>query len=205
MNNKLSWNLLPLKSLPANFKKQLFLDDSFATINYEINHSKTIIKITGRVNSSEFQENQILIIWAPNPTETRQSFTGSGMPYISRQIAYENTPNRAVFHHNKMVNQEFEVVFLYPSGYYSQLGSIYNPPEICLQVYTPETKQYGKIHKIVLDKLDIPYRTLISPPERTGPSFYHNRFQNNYKNAESLFYKTVYHVENTSFENFWKK
>lgn len=83
------------------------------------------VNIVGRITGLGFQPQRIDWI-AAAPVTRGLGFSGSGMPYPSREIAFENTPHRGALESS---DGSFNITLRgVPSGYFSGLGSVYVPP-----------------------------------------------------------------------------
>lgn len=69
----------------------------------------SIIHVSGTIPYT-FQ-NAYLI--APAPIDTMQNYSGSGLPFPNKFIAYQNTPNKFQIKSNL-----YETEFIYPNAYY---------------------------------------------------------------------------------------
>jgi len=111
-----------------------------------------------------------ILYWAANPAENRDSFTGSGLPFVSPDQAFDKTINAGAV---ETQNGEFEISLIYPNSYYVGLGSLYIEPHLYLK-YCDE----DEITSLKLGE-GVPYRTLThpAPPSRNfrlTPNFYNN-------------------------------
>ena len=103
---------------------------------------------------------------AASPPDSRTSFSGSGLPFTSRDQAMWNTPNTGTFYVN---DDGIGTVAVYrPNKYYDEKFNVV-PPRIELTYYTNGIKQSSNI---ILDKADITNRTLRYDTERVSPVYY---------------------------------
>jgi len=58
--------------------------------------------------------------WAASPPDLRQSYSGSGLPFPSPEVAFDNTTNRGTAKCDEHGHFQFSVVK--PNGYYIQQG-----------------------------------------------------------------------------------
>ena len=128
------------------------------------------IEITGKLKIGS--EKAKVVYWAANPADMNISFSGSGLPFPSPEIAFQNTKNVGSVMTEGGV---FKIKLYYPSAYYVALGSLYVPPHIHLKICK---EGYDKYFSIKIGA-GIPYRTLThpAPPSlnpRTDPLFYVN-------------------------------
>ena len=128
------------------------------------------ITITGKLKIDK--QSAKIIFWAANPPDYNTSFSGSGLPFPSPEIAFEDTKNIGSV---EAKNGVFKINIYYPNAYYVALGSLYIPPHIHLKICE---EGYDKYFSIKIGA-GVPYRTLThpAPPSinfRVSPSFYTN-------------------------------
>ena len=131
------------------------------------------IIVKGKTKSND--PNATVLFWAAAPADYITSYAGSGLPFASQEMAFDNTPNTGSV---KSVNGEFEFHLKYPNSYYSGLGTVYMPPHVNIKV----CEGANKCKEIVTIKLGegIPFRMLTYPPPpgsapRCSPMFYMGR------------------------------
>jgi hypothetical protein len=95
--------------------------------------------------------------WASSPSDSIHSFSGSGLPFPSEDIAYSNSPNIGRVELGK--DGSFVIKIIYPNSYYNKLGSEYVKPHLKLLFNDENGNMYGKIVTILLGN-GIPYRSL---------------------------------------------
>jgi hypothetical protein len=144
-----------------------------------------------------------LLFWAANPASRGYSCAGSGLPYPSAEMAFEDTPNRGVVHIN---NGYFEFRVHFPNAFYASLGTRYVEP--CVFVKVCEEGRESPIQSIVLGN-GIPFRTIDHPKERyqKGVMFYHGRDALPHRSQEQILRDSAYpEKKNGVFDvpaNFW--
>ena len=162
------------------------------------------IEIEGKLKISN--SNVKLLFWAANPPNYNVGFTGSGLPFPSPEIAFDNTQNMGAIN---VKNGEFKIRMFYPNSYYVGLGSLYVPPHVHLKICE---EGYDKYFSIKIGE-GIPYRTLThpAPPSknpRVNPLFYSNS-QLTVRSQEKILRDSAYPVYNTIPpkipDNFWGK
>jgi hypothetical protein len=96
------------------------------------------VNIVGRITGLGLQPQRISWIAAAHVTRGL-GFSGSGMPYPNRTIAFENTPHRGVVDSN---DGSFNITLgAIPAGYFSGLGSVYVPPLVEFTSVTRDGKR----------------------------------------------------------------
>jgi len=142
-----------------------------------------------------------LYFWAAAPPTYGSSFSGSGMPYPSPEVAYDRTPNKGVV---DVSNGKFTINMKYPNAYYTGLGTLYIPPHINFKFCSP-----GSPDKYISVQIDdgIPFRMLTypAPPTkkpRTSPLFYCEP-EKGARSQESILRASAYPETNTMPDNFW--
>ena len=162
------------------------------------------IEITGKLKIDKKKAK--IIYWAANPPDYNISFSGSGLPYPSPEMAFDNTKNIGSVMTKDSV---FKIRMYYPNAYYVGLGSLYVPPHIHLKICE---EGYDKYFSIKIGA-GVPYRTLThpAPPSlnfRTNPLFYKND-QLSVRSQEKILRDSAYPVYNTIPpeipNNFWGK
>jgi hypothetical protein len=132
-----------------------------------------IVLITGNANVNMTGEQYYVKYTAANPPTYSSNFSGSGMPYPTEDIAYENTPNRGV---TKVVNGKFSFSIKVPSSYYINMGSEFVKPHVRMVLVDKNNNILNKPFVLMLSG-PIPFRTQTWPVERKwseGPLFYKN-------------------------------
>lgn len=113
--------------------------------------------LEGTVNDNISKINYI----AAAPPDFMTSFTGSGLPYTSREQAFHNTPNKGQV---DVVNSKFTIKLLTPNSYYLDYFTFIKPRvELMLNK--------NKVN-IDIPELMVPFRSLMYPPNRKDPMFY---------------------------------
>ena len=95
---------------------------------------------------------------AGNPPIFNSSFSGSGLPYINPNIAFDNTPNIGK---TTVINNKIKIPLCFPSSFYSQMGKLLVEPSIFIKIESLN----GKIHQINI-KNSIPYRQCVHHPKK---------------------------------------
>ena len=162
------------------------------------------IEISGNLKISN--SNVKIVYWAANPPDYNVSFSGSGLPFPSPEVAFDNTKNIGSVN---AVDGNFKIKLFYPNAYYVGLGSLYIPPHVHLKICESGYDDYFSI-KI---GNGVPYRTLThpAPPSknfRLGPTFYNNS-QLTVRSQERILRDSGYPNYNTIPpnipDNFWGK
>lgn len=113
-------------------------------------------KVIGRLNniSKKNIQNQKLMFIAANSPTYLIGYTGSGLPYPNKEVAFENTTNKGIVAVQEDGSFSFKID--YPNSYYKHLGSKLIEPHIYIKLCGND-----KIHEIKLGK-GIPNRFLHS-------------------------------------------
>jgi hypothetical protein len=138
---------------------------------------------------------------ACNPPTYNGSFTGSGLPFPSEDVAYENSPNRGVV---EVVNGRFKFTIKYPNSYYINLGTVYVPPHVKIMLVDCNNEPLSEPQVIDLGE-GIPFRTLTWPKERDwnkGSLFYDNK-NLTVRTQYEILLDSAYPLQNTMPRNFW--
>ena len=163
---------------------------------YEVNGT-----LTGNLLIMAKVQNLMLKYWASSPPTYGSDFSGSGMPYPNKTIAFENSPNRGVVN---IINGQFKIKLNYPNSYYDNLGTIYVPPQVQFEIYNTNHESVSDVLTIILGE-GIPYRTQSWPTQRNwndGPLFYKN---NNLpvRTQFQILCDSAYPKTNNMPANFW--
>ena len=98
------------------------------------------IEITGKLKIAKNKAK--VVYWAANPPDFNVSFSGSGLPYPSPEMAFQNTKNIGAVTAEDGI---FKIRLFYPSAYYVALGSLYVPPHVHLKICEEGYNKYFSI------------------------------------------------------------
>jgi hypothetical protein len=131
-----------------------------------VNHD---IIVQGVIND-HVKERKIRYI-AAAPADYKNTFSGSGFPFVSQLQAFDSTPNFGDI--GLTFQNEFKIKLILPNSYAVGLGSIIVPPTLFIMYYNENNQE-----KLISIKLSdgIPYRHITYPIERKGPEFYNTQF-----------------------------
>jgi len=164
------------------------------------NNNHNAFVISGQLNYPTTK--QLFIKYsAANPPTYNSNFSGSGLPYPSEDIAYENTPNRGSV---EIINGEFTFSIRYPNSYYINMGTIYIEPHVKLTIVDKDNNNIGETKIINLGE-GIPFRTLTWPVQRKwskGPLFYKTGVDI-VRTQYQILLDSAYPKKNTMPKNFW--
>lgn len=148
--------------------------------------------------------NLYLKFWAANSPNYNSNFSGSGLPFPNKDIAFENSHNIGT---SNISNGNFSISMRYPNSYYINMGATYIHPEVQIQIFDSNTKKnVSEIQHVNLGE-GIPYRTLTYPSQRDwnkGPSFY-KPSQSAIRTQEQILLDSAYPSVNKVPNNFWGK
>jgi hypothetical protein len=181
----------------SNWRQTLFNKDVCdGSLTYR---GKGDLLVQGNIKNSYLPSK--LYFWAAAPPTYGSSFSGSGMPYPSPDVAYDRTPNKGVV---DIVNGKFTINMKYPNAYYTGLGTLYIPPHVNFKICAPGSQD--KYFSIQIDD-GIPFRMLTypAPPTkkpRTSPLFYCEP-EKGARSQESILRASAYPETNSMPDNFW--
>lgn len=138
---------------------------------------------------------------AANPPTYNSNFSGSGLPYPTEEVAFENTPNRGAV---EIIDGEFSFSIKYPNSYYINMGTIYVEPHVKLIIVDANNNNIGQSKSINLGQ-GIPFRTLTWPVQRDwskGPLFYKTNVDI-VRTQYQILLDSAYPSENITPKNFW--
>ena len=165
-----------------------------------IQHNSGSITINGTLGDQTLPTNGLEIIyWAANPPDYRQSFSGSALPFVDQEMAFENTPNRGKVGISS--NGTFSFRIKYPNSYYVNVGNQLIGPYVHLQLYSALTNKKGRVQKISLGQ-PIPFRSLRHEMLNRTPMFY-QRSVDVVRTQEKILYDCEYPSTNSVPSNFW--
>jgi len=171
-------------------------------VDNEQNNNQYVV--SGNVSGGNVLNKLFVKYSAANPPTYNANFSGSGLPFPTEDVAFENTPNKGVV---EVVNGNFMIKIKYPNSYYDNMGTIYVEPQIKLLLVTNNNKPLGDALIVKLGQ-GIPFRTLTWPVQRSwsnGPDFYDNK---NIKNIPvrtqyQILLDSAYPTVNKTPNNFW--
>ena len=189
-----------MSSSSCDWRKQHLQEQSRLSSEIKYDGSGNLT-IRGKIQNAA--ADAYIVFWAANPPDYRTSFSGSGLPYPSSQIAYESTPNRGTVPIGS--DGSFEFSLRYPSGYYTGLGTVYIQPHVYVQVNSKNT-----VGKPILVRVGegTPFRLLTYPPvpstaPRCSPSFYASGTTLPVRTQEQILRDSAYPSTNEMPANFW--
>lgn len=138
---------------------------------------------------------------AANKATCGQSFSGSGLPYANKAMAFQGTTN-AGFVPVKAGSFSFSIQ--YPNSYYVNMGTKLVPPQVKIIFCDQNKVPISDIYVVQLGN-GIPYRSLTWPQKRNwlnGPMFYCN---NNLpvRDQQTILKNSGYPCTNKEAPNFW--
>jgi hypothetical protein len=148
------------------------------------------------------QANSVYVkYWAANIPNYNSNFSGSGLPFPTEEIAFENTVNLGKV---QVLRGNFSFSMRYPNSYYINMGATYVPPEVQIQVCDENNNNVSDVQHINLGQ-GIPFRTLTWPNQRNwnnGAMFY-NVPNLPVRNQEQILKDSAYPKVNVMPKNFW--
>jgi hypothetical protein len=169
-------------------------------LNVKNNNNNNSFVISGKLNYVPIEKRYIKYS-AANPPTYNSNFSGSGLPYPTEEIAYDNTPNRGVV---EIINGEFNFSIRYPNSYYINMGTIYIEPHVKLTIVDKDNNSIGEVKSINLGE-GIPFRTLTWPVQRDwnkGPLFYKTNVDI-VRTQYQILLDSAYPSKNVMPKNFW--
>jgi hypothetical protein len=182
------------------------INDSMFIFNLNIkmkNNNAYMISgtIDGSIGAMSNSEKLYVKYSAPNPPTYNSNFSGSGLPFPTEEIAFENTPNKGVA---EIVNGQFSFTIRYPNSYYINMGSVYVGPHVKLLIVDKDNRELSPVENIKLGQ-GIPFRTLTWPVQRNwnmGPLFYENK-DLPVRTQYQILLDSAYPSTNKVPNNFW--
>lgn len=155
-----------------------------------------ICVVSGKINE-HVANNQISYI-AASEADHNSSFTGSGLPFPNKQIAFENTKNKGIL---LLHNDKFTISITQPNSYYARLGTILVPPQLYIEYHNGITTRNITVNL----KNSIPYRLLTYPNTRVSSDFYSTLWNLPVRTQEEILYDSDYPAQKSEITSFWSK
>ena len=159
------------------------------------------VTVTGKLSGGALPDERVVTYAAAAPVEGRASFSGSGLPFATKEQAFENSPNQGVANVN--ADGSFRVELRTPSSYYVGLGTVLVPPTLFLS-FLVKSKQV--LTHIPLGP-PIAFRFNTYPMQytaaRTSPTFYSVGAEVPARSQEQILRASAYPADNTMPANFW--
>jgi len=144
-----------------NFNNQ-FID---STITFNKDYSS--VTINGSVKNPLLYKNMLLI--APAPIDRMSSYSGSGLPFPSFEMAIEGTPNRFEINTDGV----FSTTFMYPNSFYEYNYETRQKDKIISSIFVILTDYNYTENMIRIELKDLcVLRTLLNRSGRKNPEFY---------------------------------
>jgi len=189
------------KSMCPSYKVNNGTEMNFSIKIIQQQDMKNSFVISGSLSMPNFNNNLFIKYNASSPPTYNSNFSGSGLPYPNEYVAFENTPNKGTV---EIRNGDFAFVLQYPNSYYINMGTIYVPPQVKMQVVDKNNRNIGKEMTLNLGE-GIPFRTLTWPNQRNwndGAMFYNNQVLP-VRSQYQLLLDSAYPSTNTMPKNFW--
>lgn len=185
----------------SSYKKSNGNDFTFNLKLLKKKDEKNAYIVSGKLEYPNFVQKYYIKYNGANPPNYNSTFSGSGLPFPNEDIAFENTPNRGVA---EIVNGDFKFVIKYPNSYYTNMGTIYIPPQVRMVIVDKDNKELSKILTLNLGE-GIPFRTLTWPKQRNwneGSLFYNNQTLP-VRSQYQILLDSAYPSKNVMPKNFW--
>ncbi len=144
---------------------QSFFDSACSSDAVRTSSGNMIVE--GRLKPHQ-PKNAVVKYWAAAPMDRMTSFTGSGLPFASAEMAYENTPNRGTV---KAVDGKFSFPIFKPNSFYVKGGTQLLPPHVLINVCNGNKRE---IEAIIVGKSQ-PHRSLTTLPGHYTRSIYKDK------------------------------
>jgi len=179
-------------------------DGSEFNFNVQIKKNRNLkdgFIVSGKLNFPNFTEKLYIKYTASSPPTYNSNFSGSGLPFPNELIAFENSPNKGITEVN---GGSFRFSLRYPNSYYTNMGTVYVPPQVKMVLTNKDNKDMGKPLIINLGE-GIPFRTLTWPIQRDwnkGAMFYNNP-NLPVRTQYQILLDSAYPSTNKTPKNFW--
>jgi hypothetical protein len=168
----------------------------------DIDRSSQAAVVTGRL--LEMPDSMKLTYVAAAPVEWRSSFTGSGLPFTSKDQAFHNTPNQGTAMVNE-ADRSFRVPLTIPGAYYVGLGTVLVPPTLFLTFTTQQGRKSVVTHVPVDQPVAFRFNTypMQFTAPRASPEFYKIVPEPLARSQEAILRASAYPTDNVMPRNFW--
>jgi hypothetical protein len=185
----------------ASYKKSNGNDFSFNVKLLKKKNEKNAYIVTGSLEYPNFTQKYFVKYNASSPPDYNANFSGSALPFPNEEVAFENTPNRGVA---QVTNGDFSFVLKYPNSYYTNMGTVYIPPQVRMVLVDKDNKELSSILTLNLGQ-GVPFRTLTWPNQRNwnnGAMFYDNQ-DLPVRTQYQILLDNAYPSTNVIPKNFW--
>ena len=124
------------------------------------------------------------------------SFTGSGLPFPNKDVAYENTDNTGIL---QVFGDVFSLNILKPNSYYENQGKTLIRPHINFTFIDGNERAVSNSYKIMLDDY-IPYRSLSM---RREDVLFYDVPNLPIRTQEQILRDSKYDINKKEHSNFW--
>lgn len=187
----------------------LYKEDDGSSFNFDIklqkinNGNNNGFIVSGKLNFPNLTQKLFIKYTASSPPTYNANFSGSALPFPNELVAFENTPNKGVA---EVINGNFKFILNYPNSYYTNMGTIYVPPQVKISLVDNNNKELGSPQTINLGE-GVPFRTLTWPVQRNwnnGSLFYSNP-NLPVRTQYEILLDSAYPNVNKTPKNFWGK
>lgn len=168
-------------------------------VNIIKNNENHYLVVNGSLNptlSDLSTKNKLFIkYWAASSPTYNGSFSGSGLPFPSEEIAFQGTKNYGVV---PVENGKFSLSIRYPNSYYKD--SVLIPPQIKMKVCNHENIPVSPIQQVNLGE-SIPFRRLNYQQNRSIMFYKNDNLP--VRSQEQILLDSAYPLKNIEPPNFW--
>jgi hypothetical protein len=133
---------------------------------------------------------------AANCPTNGASFTGSGLPFPNKEVAYENTDNTGIL---QVFGDVFSLNILKPNSYYVNHGKTLIRPHINFTFIDGNERSVSNSYRIMLDDY-IPYRSLSM---RREDVLFYDVPNLPIRTQEQILRESSYTINKKEYNNFW--
>lgn len=170
-----------------------------------ISNKTPTITINGTIDTEVLEGPYTIVIWAANPIERNQSFTGSALPFPNETIAFGN--NSIIL--EDYTDSSFNAKLLEPNSFYTNGGSTFVSPTVFVKVISKKDHTQSLRASYSVGEMAVPYRTLnyCYPKSVTSrhdsPDFYNTRSSLPYRSQYDILIDSAYPCQDVMASNFW--
>lgn len=174
------------------------VENEFGTYRF-IKTADMNVSLVGILN--DYPDDGRIYYVAACPGETRSSWMGSGLPFQSKDQAFEGTPNIG-YVVVQPDSRQFEISLIMPGSFYVGLGTVLVPPFVSLDFFYDK----HKIQTVVPLGDPTPFRMLTYPMQFTSPrdsSLFYKSQDVLPRTQEQILRDSAYPIDQKMPDNFW--
>jgi hypothetical protein len=182
----------------SKWKETDVYNDLFTAKIYQNNDKNVMIKGSLNMDIKKLLKGSRIFLkyFGANSPTNGGSFTGSGLPFPNKEVAYENTDNTGIL---QVFGDVFSLNILKPNSYYINHGKTLIRPHINFTFIDGNERAVSNSYKIMLDDY-IPYRSLSM---RREDVLFYDVPNLPIRTQEQILRDSKYNINKKEHSNFW--